>query len=234
MSLGRLSPPFLYSFSLLSKTATSSLFVIHFTEISPSTSEKHRFLQYSSSANHDSQPYSARYIPSFGGAWGGPSPLSFIPLHYYIKRQLPHSLPSISLKYPLQQVKYIALSSTHHQQTTTPNLTPPGTSPPSEGLGEAALPPFLFLLWAWGGRPFIFQIFPSTPPLALKYWKYEHVIFRQNTPFLSFTAAAAASVDRFITFYFLSSLSPNTFFLSSFLCFFFTNFTLSSCFSVFA
>ena len=137
--LGRLSPPFLYSFSLLSKTATSSLFVVHLTEISPSTSEKHRFLQYSSPANHDSQPYSARYIPSFGGAWGGPSPLSFIPLHYYIKRQLPHSLPSISLKYPLQQVKYIALSSTHHQQTTTPNLTPPGTSPPSEGLGEAAL-----------------------------------------------------------------------------------------------
>ena len=78
MSLGRLSPPFLYSFSLLSKTATSSLFVIHFTEISPSTSEKHRFLQYSSPANHDSQPYSARHIPSFGGAWGGSASLSIL------------------------------------------------------------------------------------------------------------------------------------------------------------
>ena len=101
--------------------------------------------------------------------------------------------------------------STLHQQTTTPNPTPPGTSPPLEGLGEALPFPFLFPLWAWGGRPFIFQIFPSTPPLARKYWKYEHVIFRQNTPFLSFTASAAASVDQFITFYFLSSLSPNTF-----------------------
>ena len=78
MSLGRLSPPFLYSFSLLSKTATSSLFVIHFTEISPSTSEKHRFLQYSSPANHDSQPYSTRHIPSFGGAWGGSPSLSIL------------------------------------------------------------------------------------------------------------------------------------------------------------
>lgn len=93
----------------------------------------------------------------------------FIPLHCHLKRQLPHSLSSISLKYPLQQVKNIASSSTHHQQTTTPNPTPPGTSPPSEGLGEAALSPFLFLLWAWGGSPFIFQIFPSIPPLALKY-----------------------------------------------------------------
>jgi len=157
MSLGRLSPPFLYSFSLLSKTATSSLFVIHLTEISPSTSEKHRFLQYSSPANHDSQPYSARYIP------------------------------------------------------------PP---PRGGGGGGAPPPPFLFLLWAWGGSPFIFQIFPSTPPLALKYWKYEHVIFRQNTPFLSFTAAADASVDQFITFYFLSSLSPNIFLLSFFRCLF--------------
>lgn len=36
-------------------------------------------------------------------------------------------------------MKYIASSSTHHQQTTTPNPTPPGTSPPSEGLGEALL-----------------------------------------------------------------------------------------------
>ena len=104
--------------------------------------------------------------------------------------------------------------------STTPNPTPPGTSPPSEGLGEAVLPPFLFLLWAWGGSPFIFQIFPSTPPLARKYWKYEHIIFRQNTPFLSFTAAADASVDQFITFYFLSSLSPNIFLLSFFRCLF--------------
>ena len=100
------------------------------------------------------------------------------------------------------------------------------------GLGRPLFPPFLFLLWAWGGSPFIFQIFPSTPPLALKYWKYEHVIFRQNTPFLSFTAAAAASVDQFFTFYFLSSLSPNTFLLSFFRCLFFTNFTRSLCFSV--
>ena len=150
--MGRPQPPFLYSSPLLYKTATSSLFAVHLTEISPSTSEIHRFIQYSSPANHDSQPYSARHIPSFGGAWGG--------------------------------------------------------------------------------RPFIFQIFPSTPPLALKYWKYEHVIFRQDTPFLSFTAAADAFVDQFITFYFLSSLSPNTFLLSFFLCLFFTSFTRSLCFSV--
>ena len=70
--LGGSLPSFLYSFLPPSKTATSSLFVIHFTEISPSTSVKHRFLQYSSPANHDSQSYSARHIPSFGGAWGGP------------------------------------------------------------------------------------------------------------------------------------------------------------------
>ena len=63
---------------LLYKTATSSLFVVHLAEISPSTSEKQRFLQYSSPANHDSQPYSARHIPSFGGAWGGPPSLSFL------------------------------------------------------------------------------------------------------------------------------------------------------------
>ena len=117
-------------------------------------------------------------------------------------------------------------------QTSVPTPTPPGTSPPSEGLGEALPFPFLFPLWAWESSLFIFQIFPSTPPLARKYWKYEHVIFRQNTPFLSFTAAAASLVDQFITFYFLSFLSPNCFFLSSFLCFFFTNFTLSSCFSM--
>ena len=116
--------------------------------------------------------------------------------------------------------------------STTPNLTPPGTSPPSEGLGEALLLSLFYFEGAWGGSSFIFQIFPSTPPLALKYWKYEHVIFRQNTPFLSFTAAADASVDQFITFYFLSSLSPNIFLLSFFRCLFFTSFTRSLCFSV--
>ena len=65
--------------------------------------EKYEVLQYSSPANHDSQPYPARHIPSFGGAWGG-RPF-----------------------------------------------------------------PFLFPLWAWESSLFIFQIFPSTPPLARKY-----------------------------------------------------------------
>ncbi|EHG15577.1 hypothetical protein, partial [Prevotella histicola] len=40
--------------------------------------EKYEVLQYSSPANHDSQPYPARHIPSFGGAWGGrPFPFLF-------------------------------------------------------------------------------------------------------------------------------------------------------------
>ena len=107
--------------------------------------------------------------PPSEGLGEAPSPLSFIPLYHYPKRQLHHSLSSISLKYPLQQVKNIASSSTHHQQTTTPNLTPPGTSPPSEGLGEALLLSLFYFVGAWEGRSFIFQIFPSTPPLALKY-----------------------------------------------------------------
>ena len=100
MSLGRLSPPFLYSFSLLSKTATSSLFVIHFTEISPSTSEKHRFLQYSSPANHDSQPYSARHIPSFGGAWEGSLSLFLYssPLPYKTATSSPFNCSSLRNK----------------------------------------------------------------------------------------------------------------------------------------
>ena len=118
------------------------------------------------------------------------------------------------------------------QKIIVPNPIPPGTSPPSEGLGEALLLSLFYFGGSWGGRSFIFQIFPSTPPLALKYWKYEHVIFRQNTPFLSFTAAADAFVDQFITFYFLSSLSPNTFLLSFFRCLFFTNFPRSLCSSV--
>ena len=88
--------------------------------------------------------------PPSQGLGEAPSPLSFIPFHYYPKRQLHHSLSSISLKYPLQQVKNIASSSTHHQQTTTPNLTPPGTSPPPEGLGEAALLFFKSLIALFG------------------------------------------------------------------------------------
>ena len=53
--------------------------------------------------------------------------------------------------------------STLHQQTTTPNPTPPGTSPPLEGLGEALPFPFLFPLWAWGGRPSFFKYFRPLP-----------------------------------------------------------------------
>ena len=93
-------PSFLYSFLPPSKTATSSLFVIHFTEISPSTSEKHRFLQYSSPANHDSQPYSARHIPSFGGAWEGSLSLFLYssPLPYKTATSSPFNCSSLRNK----------------------------------------------------------------------------------------------------------------------------------------
>ena len=92
--------PFLYSFSLLSKTATSLLFVVHLTEISPSTSEKHCFLQYSSPANHDSQPYSARHIPSFGGAWEGSLSLFLYssPLPYKTATSSPFNCSSLRNK----------------------------------------------------------------------------------------------------------------------------------------
>ena len=131
-------------------------------------------------------------------------------------------------------------------QTSVHTPTPPGTSPPSEGLGRPH-PPFpLFLSTTiqsgnfitlcrsslrnipfnksytttsavfitskprlptlpcqahpllrrgLGRPPFIFQIFPSTPLLALKYWKYERVIFWQNPPFLFLMPAASSSVD---------------------------------------
>ena len=156
----------------------------------------------------------------------------FFPLRYPIKRQLPHLLTVHPFRdHAIYNEKYEVLQYFSHL-TTHWNTIPPGTSPPPEGLGEALLLSLFYFGGAWGGRSFIFQIFPSTPPLAFKYWKYEHVIFRQDTPFLFFTAAAAASVDQFITFYFLSSLSPNTFLLSFFRCLFFTNFPRSLCFSV--
>ena len=79
-------------------------------------------------------------------------------------------------------MKNIASSSTHHQQTTTPNLTPPGTSPPSEGLGEAALPPFLFPLWAWGGRPSFFKYFHPLP-YSLSNIENMSVLFSGKFPF---------------------------------------------------
>ena len=82
-------PPFLYSSLPPSKAATSLLFVVHPLEISPSTSHIQRLLQCSSPANHDSQPYPARHIPSFGGAWGG-RPLFFKYFH-----PLPYSLSNI-------------------------------------------------------------------------------------------------------------------------------------------
>ena len=76
--------------------------------------------------------------PPSEGLGEAPSPLSFIPLYHYPKRQLHYSLSFIPQKYSLQQVIYNDFCSAHHQQTMTPNLTSPGTSPPSEGLGEAA------------------------------------------------------------------------------------------------
>ena len=182
--------------------------------------------------NHLLQPYPARYIPSFAGAWGALPFLSFIPLRHYPKRQLHRFFvvhPFIKAAY-----KYWEIWGSAVLFTSKPRLpTLPRQAHPLlwRGLGRPPIP-LSFSPLGLGRPPFIFQIFPSTPPLALKYWKYEHVIFRQDTPFLFFTAAAAASVDQFITFYFLSSLSPNTFLLSFFRCLFFTNFTRSLYFFV--
>ena len=52
--------------------------------------------------------------------------------------------------------------STLHQQTTTLNPTPPGTSPPSEGLGEAAHSPFFF---PFGLGEALFSFFKYFRPL---------------------------------------------------------------------
>ena len=61
-----------------SKTATSSLFAVHLLETNSSTREKQPALQYYSTLNLRSKPYPARYIPSFGGAWGGSASLSIL------------------------------------------------------------------------------------------------------------------------------------------------------------
>ena len=55
--------------------------------------------------------------------------------------------------------------STLHQQTTTPNPTPPGTSPPSEGLGEAAHSPFFFSFGLGEALPSFFKYFRPLPHL---------------------------------------------------------------------
>ena len=55
--------------------------------------------------------------------------------------------------------------STLHQQTTTPNPTPPGTSPPLEGLGEAALSPFFFPFGLGEAAPSFFKYFRPLPHL---------------------------------------------------------------------
>lgn len=52
--------------------------------------------------------------------------------------------------------------STLYQQTTTLNPTPPGTSPPSEGLGEAAHSPFFF---PFGLGEALFSFFKYFRPL---------------------------------------------------------------------
>ena len=68
------------------------------------------------------------------------------------------SLSEIKL-YILRNMRFC---STLHQQTTTPNPTPPGTSPPSEGLGEAAHSPFFF---PFGLGKALFSFFKYFRPL---------------------------------------------------------------------
>ena len=113
--LGRPHPPFPF---FLSTTIQSGNFIVSLWFLpslkQPISNEKYEVLQYSSPANHDSQPYPARHIPSFGGAWGGSSfPLSFSPLglgrpplHFSnISVQLPHSLANIENMSTLFSVK---------------------------------------------------------------------------------------------------------------------------------
>ena len=116
--------------------------------------------------------------------------------------------------------------STLHQQTTTPNPTPPGTSPPLEGLGEALPFPFLFPLWAWGGRPFIFQIFPSLPH-SLANIENMSTLFSVKIPlFCPLLHQLLLQSTNSLLFIFSLLFPLILFFLSSFSCFFFTNSTL--------
>ena len=98
--LGRLSP----SFPLfLSATIQNGNFIVSLWFLpslkQPISNEKYEVLQYSSPANHDSQPYPARHIPSFGGAWGGR------PSFFKYFRPLPHSLANIENMSTLFSVK---------------------------------------------------------------------------------------------------------------------------------
>ena len=100
------------------------------------------------------------------------------------------------------------------------------------GLGRPFFPLFFF---SFGLGEALFSFFKYFRPLPHLLSNIENMstFFSVKIPlFCPFTAAAAVSVDQFITFYFLSSLFPNIFLLSFFRCLFFTNFPRSLCFSV--
>lgn len=90
---------------------------------------------------------------------------SFIPLHCHLKRQLPHLLTVHPFRdQAIYNEKYEVLQYFSHPSTHW-NTIPPGTSPLSEGLGEAALPPFLFLFGLGEATPPFFKYFRPLPHL---------------------------------------------------------------------